>query len=54
MGTTDDRTAITETLQRYGWTIDQFDWAAVGAVFTDDADVRYGSYPPLVGGEATA
>lgn len=54
MGTNEDRTAITETLQRYGWTIDQFDWAAVGAVFTDDADVRYGAYPPLVGGEATA
>ena len=54
MGTTDDRTAIIDTLQRYGWTIDEFDWAAVGAVFTDDADVRYGAYPPLVGGEATA
>jgi hypothetical protein len=52
MSTIDDRTAIIDTLQRYCVRIDELDFAGVAAVFTTDADVEYGAYPPLTGGAA--
>jgi ketosteroid isomerase-like protein len=50
----DDRFAVTDCLQRYCARIDELDFRALAAIFTDDADVRYGDHPPMTGGKATA
>jgi ketosteroid isomerase-like protein len=50
----EDRLGIEDTLRRYATSIDAFDFAGVGAVFTDDAVVEYGGYPVMSGGGETA
>ena len=43
---------VSQTLYRYASSVDKKDWAAVRALFTDDATARYGNYAPLEGADA--
>jgi ketosteroid isomerase-like protein len=38
-----DRTQVSDTLCRYGSSVDSADWAALRQILTDDARVRYGN-----------
>ena len=49
-----DRLDITDTLYRYGSTIDSFDFAGTRAVLADDLWAQYGNADPVVGGQAVA
>ncbi len=49
-----DRTAIADVLLQYGWAIDDFDWAMLAGLFTDDAVAQYSAYEPLTGGQAVS
>ena len=49
-----DHDDITDTLYRYGSTIDSFDFAGTRAVLADDLWAQYGNADPVVGGQAVA
>jgi uncharacterized protein (TIGR02246 family) len=54
MSYADDRIAIADTLQRYSYAIDTFDWAGMADVFCDDATVQYHGHPLITGNTAIA
>lgn len=47
-----DRTAVADVLYRYASTVDRKDYAALRAVFVDDARGRYGTRPWVEGADA--
>jgi ketosteroid isomerase-like protein len=49
-----DRIDITDTLYRYGSTIDRFDWDGLRDVLSDDLVAQYGNAEPVEGGDAVA
>lgn len=50
----DERTAVADVARSYGVAIDALEFAALAALFTDDAVVEYAGHPVLTGGAATA
>jgi ketosteroid isomerase-like protein len=54
MGYAEDRIAINDTLQKYSYAIDTFDWDAMRDVFCTDATVRYHGHPVIRGNSAIA
>jgi hypothetical protein len=49
--TADDRLDIHEVLVRYGFVVDDRDWAGFERVFTQDAVIDFGGLAPIVGVE---
>lgn len=49
--TADDRLDIHEVLVRYGFVVDDRDWASFSRVFTPDAEVDFGGLAPIRGVE---
>lgn len=47
-----DRTAIEDTLYRYGSCIDRFDYVGLRALFAADVRAQYGNREPIVGADA--
>lgn len=48
----EDRLDITETLYRYGSSIDTGDFRELRGVLADDLHARYGDATPIIGGDA--